>query len=512
MPASELHADTIAEENAASNPTSSSDQISFGGDGTEFQLVSDTGEVIMRTNRETIDDSARQTLTMEEIETLKKEGTNAGKEIIAKLMASHLGIEQKTAFSLAKYKLLKTKKYLRRFTILPVDARGLGEWMVREKDASKVLEMREELLSLVGSWSNVHFAQEPENDPGSQRGRWLVVDETGGLLVATMAERMGILYPPEDEDEVASQPQGDDERTQHHNDSPLATSNTLTLLHTNAQPNLSLLKYFSYDPTSLTASANHPLSTHLLPVSWLQLLSPELDTTYSTAMPPLSPDSLSALKSGKRGTYYRKLRRHNRIKAIVDTTHAGQFDGLAIASHMDPVSILRHTIPLLRGGAPIAIYSPTIEPLVTLSDIYSTSRRTAFIQQPPQEFEDSPKQEKASWKGNEDFPLNPTLLLNTNVQSARVREWQVLPGRTHPLMTGRGGAEGYLFTGVRVVPAQGRVEARGKFARKRAAELVVGNDSSKSEFAAPPAKKEKIEGEDKTEAHAAEKDVEMSES
>ena len=48
-----------------------------------------------------------------------------------------------------------------------------------------------------------------------------------------------------------------------------------------------------------------------------------------------------------------------------------------------------------------------------------------------------------------------------------MREWQVLPGRTHPLMTGRGGAEGYLFTGVRVRPAEGRVEARGKFVRKR---------------------------------------------
>lgn len=34
-------------------------------------------------------------------------------------------------------------------------------------------------------------------------------------------------------------------------------------------------------------------------------------------------------------------------------------------------------------------------------------------------------------------------------------------------MTGRGGAQGYLWTGVRVVPAEGRVEARGKFSRKR---------------------------------------------
>ncbi len=38
-------------------------------------------------------------------------------------------------------------------------------------------------------------------------------------------------------------------------------------------------------------------------------------------------------------------------------------------------------------------------------------------------------------------------------------------------MTSKGGAEGFLFTAVRVIPAEGKVAARGKFARKRAAEV-----------------------------------------
>lgn len=411
----------------------------------------------MRSNRETIDDSARQTLTMEEIEELKREGTGAGKDLIAKLMASHLGIEQKTAFSLAKYKLLKTKKYLRRFTILPLDVPMLTRWMMEEKDANKILEMREEMVALIGSWANVHFSESRPLDSSPSGGRWLAVDETGGLLVAAMAERMGILYPSEHELS----------RENDSSDPPLATSNAITLIHNNAQPNLTLLKYFSYDPTSTSTSPNHPLSTNLHPLSWLQLLSPSSDPTYSTPIPPLSPTTLSTLKSGKRGTYYRKLRRHTHTTQIVNTTLSGSFTGLAIASHMCPISILRHTIPLLAGGAPIAIYSPTIEPLVALADVYSTSRRTAFIQSPPSSFSSLPVDEQVGWPGDEDFPLNPTLLLNTAVQSARVRSWQVLPGRTHPVMTGRGGAEGYLFTGVRVVPAVGRVEARGKFAKRR---------------------------------------------
>jgi tRNA (adenine-N(1)-)-methyltransferase non-catalytic subunit len=194
VPASELHADTIAEERAAT-PSSGTDQITIGGDGVEFQLVGENGEVIMRSNRETIDDSARQTLTMEEIEELKREGTGAGKDLIAKLMASHLGIEQKTAFSLAKYKLLKTKKYLRRFTILPLDVPMLTRWMMEEKDASKILEMREEMVALIGSWANAHFSESRPFDFNPSGGRWLVVDETGGLLVAALAERDGHPLP-----------------------------------------------------------------------------------------------------------------------------------------------------------------------------------------------------------------------------------------------------------------------------------------------------------------------------
>lgn len=471
VPASELHADVIAEEAAAAGTPQN--EIILGDASTEFQLVSETGEVVMRTNRETVDDAARQTMTMAEIETLKREGTNAGQEIIAKLMASHLALDQKTTFSLAKYKLLKTKKYSRRFTILPIDVRTLADWIINEKDAAKIMEIREELLGLTLSWSNAHFSESLPSAPELGGGRWLVVDETGGLLVAALAERMGILYDTEAED-------GDEKVDQEKPiETAIATSNTLTVLHSNAQPNLSLLSYFNYSSTAATDSPNHPLSTNLHSLSWLQLLSPERDTAYSSPPDPVSPTTLSAMKSAKRGNYYRKLRRHTRCKTIVDGTRAGGFDGLVVASHMDPISILRHTVPLLRGGAPISIYSPTVEPLVALADVYSMSRRTAFIQAAPTSFTSLSDEAKPFWAGDEDFPLNPTMLLNTGVQSARVREWQVLPGRTHPLMTGRGGAEGYLFTGVKVVPAMGKVEARGKFVRKRAAEVELENGSIK---------------------------------
>lgn len=491
VPASELHADVIAEENAANGNVSEENVI--GGGGVEFELVGENGEVIMRSNRETIDDSARQTLTMEEIEVLKREGSNAGQDLIAKLMLSHTAIDQKTKFSLAKYKLLKTKKYLRRFTLLPMDVPLLTHWLIEEKDSAKILEMRNEMLALAGCWGNVHWAGEQglasglEGIKQSTGGRWLVVDEVAGILIAAMAERMGTLYPDEDEDdgeddleasepeiteplteELTTLPQRTHTTRNYAEDKDFATSNTITLIHPNAQPNLSLLKYFGFDPS---IPAPHPLQTHLKTLSWLQLLTPEQDTTYSTAPEEVSAETLATWKSGKRGTYYRKLRRWKKTKAVVDETRAGGFDGLLIAATMDPVSILLHLVPLLKGAAPVVIYSPTIESLTNVADLYSTSRRTAFITQPP-----------AEGVPCEDFPLDPTLLLGCTVQTSKIRNWQVLPGRTHPMMTGRGGAEGYLFTATRVLPAEGKVEARGKYKRGKPAqreEVELTEDANK---------------------------------
>jgi len=50
-------------------------------------------------------------------------------------------------------------------------------------------------------------------------------------------------------------------------------------------------------------------------------------------------------------------------------------------------------------------------------------------------------------------------------------------------MTGRGGAEGYLFTAVRVIPAEGRVEARGKFVRRKEGKSAEGTGKEEEKMA-----------------------------
>jgi len=546
VPASELYADIFAEEETAaacSTPADDSDRIVSATDGVEYSLVDpDSGTVVARSNREIIDDSARQTLTMEEIEELKRDGTGAGKEIIAKLLLSHTALDQKTSFSLAKYKLLKTKKYIRRFQVLPLDVPLLGKYMLEEKDASRVLDMRDEMIGLVGCWANVHYGgedvllegpaagddeatekerfQQLKEEVKPMTGRWLVIDDTSGFLVAAMAERMGILYKEEKDvnDEEASTDAKMDEKDDvhaaeeypsegtkaengeemtksageqvHHRPRshdfqvPFSQTNTITVLHAANQPNLSFLTYYGFDIQNPNHPP-HPLVNHLLTLTWLQLLHPETDASYSTLPPSVSATQLAAMKPNRRGTYHRKRRRFARTRHIVDSARAGNFSGLAVASTMDNISILQHALPLLAGGAPIAVYSPTLEPLVELADCFSVPRRSAWMnpETAPPETVGKTAAELERWEGNDDFPLNPTLVLGASIQTSRARRWQVLPGRTHPTMTDRGGAEGYVLTGWRARPAEGRVEARGKHTAKR--RKVEDRGASESAAATP---------------------------
>jgi tRNA (adenine-N(1)-)-methyltransferase non-catalytic subunit len=456
IPAAELHADALLEE--AETSTYGEDASTPGASVPNGSAV--TPEI--KSNVNTMDDPSNQKLTMAEIEALKMDETGSSRGLISKILQSHSTLEQKTAFSLAKYTLRKHKKYLKRFCVLPLDVASMTDWQMNERDFGKVLEIRNEMLGLIGSWANIHAAGEDEDEAvqDAPSCRYLVVDDTGGLVIAAMAERMGILHPLEDNEETLqdneqqTSPQKSPQQARRQPTPKTALSNTITLIHANSQPNLSLLRYFGYD--SNNPSPTHPLSTHLNTLSWLQLLDPQSDPSYSE--PELVPPNiLHTWKSSKRSIYHRKRRRWERIRTIIDTTRLGSFNGLILASYTSAPSILHRLVPLLAGGAQIAVYSPYIEPLVTLADLYSTARRTAFIQMG----EEDPMRKVPS----EDFPVDPTLLLTPSVQTGRVRKWQVLPGRTHPLMMGKGGAEGYSFVGTRVVPAEVRVAARGKAKR-----------------------------------------------
>ncbi|PWW72608.1 Gcd10p-domain-containing protein [Tuber magnatum] len=380
--------------------------LEIAGDSEE-----DGGEV-MRTNKETIDDPLSQKLSWVEIEQLKKQGTSSGR----------------------KYTLRKTKKFLRRFTALPLTVASLTTYLLDTKEPIKILEMRNETIAVMLSLANVRYG-----------GRYLVIDESGGLLVSAIAERLDLLEHMTAEFEESKE---EDTARKRYPDTPLPTTNTITLIHPNEQPNLSLLKYFSYDTNRPTAS--HPLHTHLRTLNWLQLVDPNADSSLEKPE-EIVAETLATLKGGKRAAYWRKHRRWGKTSRIVAETQKGGFDGLLVAAFMDLKGILRHTVPLLKGSAQIVAYSQNRESVIELADCYSAIRKAEWMN------------EGQVAADGEDGVGDPTTVLAPTVHETRVREWQVLPGRTHPVMTARGGAEGVVFAGTRVLPVEGKVEARGRF-------------------------------------------------
>jgi tRNA (adenine58-N1)-methyltransferase non-catalytic subunit len=482
VPAAELHAETLITEGSG-EADGLIEEADMEKENRERQP--------MRTNKDINDTGSAQTLTMDEIEELKKNSTGAGEEIIAKLLESHSSIDKKTVFSLAKYKLRKEKKYLKRFTVLPLDVNLVTDYMLERKEANRILELRHESIGLIGCWGNVHNTgnSAPENIPPS--GRYLVADDTGGLVVAAMAERMGILYPSNAEENGDDEEENDSQTTttitsdnanaadrhaskRTKNQGMSAVENTITVIHPYSQPNLSLLKQFGFDIDEPDNS--HPLYDNLKAASWLQVIEPEADSIYSEEPETLSEEQLKALKPRQRGTYHRKHARWARARRVVDEIRTGGYDGLVVASQMDPESILKHAVPLLTGGASIVVYSPNVEQLTNLVDQYSSGRRTAYISK---KTAIERERQRASAEDVEvdlssmeaelasEFALDPTLILAPMLQTSRVREWQALPGRTHPLMTGRGGAEGYIFHGTRSIPTTGQIQARGISNRKK---------------------------------------------
>ncbi|KAF3921475.1 hypothetical protein ABW21_db0207071 [Orbilia brochopaga] len=474
----------------------------------------------MKTNKDIRDDQTAQSMTWQEIERLKKSGgTGSGKEIIARLLQSHAYIDKKTAFSLAKYTKRKSNKYLKRIRVIPADVANLTNFFLAEKEPLKMLEMRDEAVGLLMSWADVRWG-----------GRYLVIDDTGGLVVAAVAERIGLLAgddvrapkrvsnarkrkrhdEEEDEEEKEKEEIDEDEpwpatptkRKSGYEQTEVPIANTITVLHAQDQPNLSLLRPFNFDATNLVNTTTHPLSSHLLSLSFLQLLSPESDTTLEKPA-PIPDDTLRALKSAKRSTYHRKCRRQERLLNMIAATRRGGFDAAIIATTMELSGVINAVVPLLRGSGQLVLYSPSVEPLAEVADWCSTLCRSEFLRikqessgssttenggavdpaekttsLDPESINPDIDEETLATLGalpklpvhtaDAHFPIDPTNLLAPTIHTSRVRRFQALPGRTHPLMTSRGGSEGYVLHATKVFPIlEGKVEARGRFTSNR---------------------------------------------
>ncbi|RXW22686.1 hypothetical protein EST38_g3160 [Candolleomyces aberdarensis] len=133
-------------------------------------------------------------------------------------------------------------------------------------------------------------------------------------------------------------------------------------------------------------------------------------TALETHNPIVPPSELAAgeVRSERQKS---RLKKRKAINDVLENTRqelfAGEFDGLVIASEYEPFSIIERLFPYVAGSAPIVVHSPYVQ---ILSDLQTRLRSL------PQ-------------------------YLCPSVTEGWLRKYQILPGRTHPMMamSGSGG-------------------------------------------------------------------------
>ncbi|EGV60631.1 tRNA (adenine(58)-N(1))-methyltransferase non-catalytic subunit trm6 [Yamadazyma tenuis] len=315
-----------------------------------------------------------QKLTNEEIDELKKSGatSNIGQLIIQKMIEGHEGFDKKTIFSQQKYLKRKQEKFLRRFTIDYLGSSQMLQYYL-EKDSSKLLDMSEETLGSLMTYSNVK--------PG---GKYLLIDETGGVILYSMLERMNC-------------------------------EGTVVLIHENEHANYSALKHSNLSDDLIRSKVKM--------INWLQILEPENEKIDFQSF---SEAELNEMKAPKRSQYYRRQKRANDINEVIEMVQQGNFDAFISITTLDPTTYLPFVIPKVGGSRPITVYSQFKETLLQTQHFLSSDKR----------------------------------ILAPSIFETRVRPYQTIPGRIHPLMTMRGYG-GYIMVGTRVFPKES-VQAVGR--------------------------------------------------
>lgn len=340
--------------------------------------------------------SSIQKLDAEEIDKLKKAraSSDIGQKIIEQMIAGHGGFDKKTLFSQQKYLRRKQQKFLRRFKIEYLGGSQLLQYYIA-KELPKVLDMSEETMGLILSYANVK--------PG---GKYLLIDETGGVLLYAMMERMN-------------------------------GEGTIVSIHENEHPNHIVLRNSDY---------SQELQERVIKsINWLQVIEPENEKIDWT---DYTEEEVASFKAHKRTQYFRRRKRAHDTNDAIDLVANGNFDALISASTLDLTTVLPHIVDKVGGSRPIVIYSQFKEFLLEAQHHMSSDKR----------------------------------YLAPSMYETKVRNYQTIPGRMHPMMTLKGYG-GYVLSATKVIPVVGGVTAVGRGISKRkdvsSTETTPQPDSSK---------------------------------
>lgn len=346
----------------------------------------------IKDNRALVDNNKAQSLTGEEINAMRSQGAT-GDEIVEALIANSATFEKKTLFSQEKYRLKKQKKYAPKVLLRRPFARSICEAYFKKYPA-RIGFLRVDALSLLLSMANV-----------TANSDVLVVDMVGGLLTGAVAERLGgtgyvcSTY-------LGSTPYSIDivrifnlsnEIYKRIVRSPL-TDLSLSQNGTSEQI------HQQGDDLNMECLSNNQMSSSVGTEEITPTENEKSDLISEATVSPVNKTGKST-KAGNKAS-----------KQAIDLWKENGFSSLIIAApELDLWSLLKDLLPLLANSAPFAIYHQYLQPLATCMHNLQLGKMAIGLQ----------------------------------ISEPWLREYQVLPSRTHPCMQ-MSAFGGYILSGIKI--------------------------------------------------------------
>lgn len=272
-----------------------------------------------------------QGMTMKQIEELKKQSAT-GKEIIAKMIESHGSFHKKTVYSQEKYLKRKKQKFAKYFTAEYLSSSAMLQFLIEKGDVQRVMDMSQESIGMLLSLANIR-----------SNGTYLCMDESGGLLVYFLLERM------------------------FGGNNESAEKGQIVVVHENEHPNLDLLKFSNY--------SEQFIRDHVKTVSLLDYFEPPTMEEVQAAFKPLPKEQVWSMKGGRKNAYYRRLKWYNTQLQTIELANEIEYDALIVASTLHLPTLIPKLGERIHGSRPIVCYSQFKETLLELThELYSDLR------------------------------------------------------------------------------------------------------------------------------------------
>ncbi|KAK6939348.1 tRNA (adenine(58)-N(1))-methyltransferase non-catalytic subunit TRM6 [Dillenia turbinata] len=370
----------------------------------EGQLVEDS-----RDNRTIVDNNKAQSLSAADIDEMRRQGAK-GDDIVEALIANSATFEKKTAFSQEKHRLRKQKKYAPRVLLRRPFARRCICEAYFKKYPARIGFLRIDTLFLLLSMANV-----------TAHSDILVVDMVGGLVTGALAERLGgsgyvcntyLGATPSNIDIVTIFNLSEEicKRILHCPITDLSSAPTGTSEKTAAREDVhdmesELKEQTSTDNPASGEEAMVPSTIGTLESVPLTTNSPGSRISKSTkAGEWASEENISSWKTNGFSSYVQCLSYLNRWCSLI-----------IAAPELDVCNAVQQLLPLLSYSAPFVIYHQCLQPLATCMHKLQLEK----------------------------------LAIGLQITEPWLREYQVLPSRTHPCMQ-MSAFGGYILSGIKI--------------------------------------------------------------